>query len=71
MMIKLTPIVSRSKSMQYKSQKVKKFVLNSQLQAVQTLTNDVQVLILCLSYHIITLSNRQIFKNMKFKNMAG
>ena len=35
--------------MWYRHQKVKKFALNSQLQTVQLLTNDVQTLIFCLS----------------------
>ena len=40
MRILLTPIVSRSKSKWYKAQKVQKYALNSQLQALQILTND-------------------------------
>ena len=55
MMISLTPIVSRAKSKWYKPKKVQKLALNSQLLAVQILTNDVQVLILCLSYFITTV----------------
>ena len=43
MMIKLTPIVSRSKTKWYKAQKVQKYALNSQLQALQILTNDDEV----------------------------
>ncbi len=43
MMIELTPIVSRSKSKCYKAQKVQKYALNSQLQALQILTNDDEV----------------------------
>ena len=39
----------------YKPQKVKKFALNSQLQTVQILKNDVQMLILCLSYFFTTV----------------
>ena len=39
----LTPIVSRSKSKWYKAQKVQKYALNSQLQALQILTNDDEV----------------------------
>ena len=35
--------------------KVKKLALNSQLLTVQILINDVQVLILCLSYFITTV----------------
>ena len=55
-MIKLTPIVSKAKSIWYKPKKGKKLALNSQLLTVQILTND--VLILCLSYSITTvLSN--------------
>ena len=58
MMIKLTPIVSRAKASRTNSKKVKKLALNSQLLTVQILTNDVQVLILCLSYSITTVSVR-------------
>ena len=43
MIIKLTPIVSRSKSKWYKAQKVQKCALNSQLQAHQNLTHDDEV----------------------------
>ena len=39
----LTPIVSRSKSMWYKAQKVQKYALNSQVQALQILKNDDEV----------------------------
>ena len=39
----------------YEPKKVKKWALNSQLLTVQILTNDVQVLILCLSYFITTV----------------
>ena len=58
MMIQLTLIVSRAKRIWYKPKKVKKLALNSQLLTVQILTNDVQVLILCLSYFITTVLNR-------------
>ena len=54
-MIWLSPIVSKSKSKGYKWQKMKKFALNSQLQPYQILTNDDQMLILCLSYFITTV----------------
>jgi hypothetical protein len=43
MMILLTSIVSRSKSKFYKAQKAQKYALNSQLQALQILTNDDEV----------------------------
>ena len=43
MIIELTPLVSRSKSKWYKAQKVQKYALNSQLQALQILTNDDEV----------------------------
>jgi hypothetical protein len=43
MIIKLTSIVSRSKSKGYKAQNVQKYALNSQLQALQILTNDDEV----------------------------
>ena len=36
----------------YEPKKVKKLALNSQLPTVQILTNDVQVIIFCLSYSI-------------------
>ena len=39
----LTPIVSRSKDKWYKAQKVQNYALNSQLQALQILTNDDEV----------------------------
>ena len=39
----LTSTVSRSKSKWYKAQKVQKYALNSQLQALQILTNDDEV----------------------------
>ena len=55
MMIELTQIVSKAKSKWYKPKKVKKLSLNSQLLTVQILINDVQVLILCLSYFITTV----------------
>ena len=38
----------------------KKFTLNLQLQTIQILTNDVQVLILCLSYFITTVKSIRI-----------
>ena len=38
--------------MWYKHQKNKKFTLNSLLQTCQILTNDDQMIILCLSYFI-------------------
>ena len=41
--------------MWYKPKKVKKLALNSQLLTGQILTNDVQMLILCLSYSITTV----------------
>ena len=43
MMIQLTSLVSRSKGKCYKAQKVQKYALNSQLQALQILTNDDEV----------------------------
>jgi hypothetical protein len=42
-MIYLTPRVSSSKSMFYKAQKIQKYALNLQLQALQILTNDDEV----------------------------
>ena len=55
---------SRAKRKWYKPKKVKKLALNSQLLTVQILTNDVQVLILCLSYFITTVWNRN--SNLKW-----
>ena len=46
----------RAKSKWYKPKKVKKLALNSQLLTVQILTNDVEVLILCLSYIVTTVT---------------
>ena len=57
------PIVSSAKSKWYKPKKVKKLALNSTLLTVQTLTNDVQVLILCLSYFITTV-NRNLYHSV-------
>ena len=58
-MIKLIPIVCRTKSKGYKGQANKKLILNSQLQTHQILTNDDQMLILCLSYFITTVSGNR------------
>ena len=60
MVISLTPIVSRAKNKWYKLKKVMKLALNSQLLTVQILINDVQVLILCLSYFITTVQLRNV-----------
>ena len=47
---------------------IKKFALNAQLQSNQVLTNDDQMLILCLSYFITTvkqnLDSRLAFMNV-------
>ena len=56
MMNKLTPIVSRAKRKWYEPKKVKKLALNPQLLTAQILKNDVQVLILCLSYFITNVT---------------
>ena len=55
-MISPTPMVSRAKKKWYKPKKVKKLALNSQLLTVQILKNDVQVLIVFLSYFITTVT---------------
>ena len=52
-MIYRTTIVFRAKIKWYKPKKVKKMALKSWLLTVQILTNDVQVLILCLSYLLL------------------
>ena len=64
MMIQQTLIVSRANSKKYKTNKVKKLALNSQLPNVQILTNDVQVLILCIYYLIITVSDNHLRMNV-------
>ena len=46
---------NRSKAKQYKHQKDKKLPFNSRLQTYQILTDDDQMLILCLSYSITTV----------------
>ena len=54
--MKQIPIVSWAKSKAYRHKKVKKLALNSWLLTVQILRNDVQVLILCLSYFIAAVN---------------
>ena len=54
-------MVSRAKSKWYKPKTITKLALNSQLLTAQILTNDVHVLILCLSYFITTVISREIF----------
>ena len=48
--------ILKQKSKWYKPKKVKKMAIDSQLLTVQILTNDVQVLILCISYFVTTVS---------------
>ena len=68
MMIWLSPIVSKSKSKGYKPQKI---ALNSQLQPYQILTNDDQMLILCLSYFITTVHIKQLDERFpNYRNCA-
>ena len=55
MIIQLTPIVSRPKSKWYKAQKVQKYATNSQLQALQILTNDDEVENLSLSSFLLAV----------------
>ena len=55
-MIKLTPIVSRSKKKCYKAQKVQKYALNSQLQALQILTDNDEVEKRSLSSFLLTVT---------------
>ena len=54
-MIQLTPIVSRSKTKPYKSQKNLEFALNSQIQTYQILTNDDEVCIPSISSILIAV----------------
>ena len=51
-------IVYISKSKWYKHHKIKKFPLNLQLQKIQILTNNVEMLLLCLSYFITTVPSK-------------
>ena len=59
MIIWLTPIVIRAKSKWYKPKNVKILALNSHLLSVHMLTNDIQVLILFLSYFITAVSKSE------------
>ena len=63
-MIQLTPIFSRYNINWFKSKNVKKLAFNPQLQTVQTLTNDVQMLIFCLSYFITTVIEAPLKKRI-------
>ena len=49
-------LLPRAKGNCYKRKKIKKLALNSQLLTLQILSNDVQVLILCLFYFITTVA---------------
>ena len=62
-MIQLTPIASRSKIKKFKSQKNKKFALNSQKQAYQILINDDELCIQSLSSIHIAILSYEILKN--------
>ena len=68
MMIWLTPIVSRSKSKWYKAQKVQKYALNSQLQALQILTNEDEVENWSLSSFLLAVCPIVI---VTFENLNG
>ena len=68
-MIQQAPIVSKAKRKWYKPKKVKQLALNSQLLTVQTLTNDVQVIILCLSYFITTVKIHINFWWLQWSNL--
>ena len=54
-MIWLTPIVSRTRNKWFKDQKVQKYALKSQLQALQILTNDDEVENWCLSSFLLAV----------------
>ena len=58
MMVSLTSIVSRSKSKLYKTQKVQKYALNSQLHALQILTNNDEVENWSLSSFLLAVLNQ-------------
>ena len=64
MMIQLTPIVSTSKSKCYKSQKVQKCALNSQLQALQILTIDDEVENWSVSSLLLAVHGEIIMENV-------
>ena len=67
-MIKLTPMVSRSKIKWYKHRKFKKLALKSRLETHQNLKNNDSMLILCLSYSITTYCMKvSRSRNMKQK----
>ena len=71
MMILLTSIVSRSKSKFYKAQKAQKYALNSQLQALQILTNDDEVenwslSSLVLAVHRLELNDGPSYKSNQY-----
>ena len=72
MIIWLTPIVSRSRCKLYKHQKIKKLALNLWLQTYQILTNNVQMIIFCVSYFITTVKTlgKNPF-NAKLQFVAG
>ena len=55
-------LVSRSKTKRNKHQKSEKLTLDSQLQTYQILTNDDQMLILCLTYFIINVMVNFFFR---------
>ena len=56
--VQLTPIVSNSKSKWYKAQKIQKYALNSQQQALQILTNDDEVVNVCPSSFLIAVHTK-------------
>ena len=64
MMSYLTQILSTNKIKGFKPQKVSKLALNSQLKTVQILTNNVQMLMFCLSYFITTVCVLKIIIKM-------
>ena len=67
----LIPIVSRSKSNWYKHQKIKTFALNLQLQTIQIFTNDVDMLIMSLSYFITTVNIFSCWGGFSISNLRN
>ena len=65
MIIWLTPIVSRSKSKCHKAQKVQRYALNSQLQALQILKNDDEVENLSLSSFLLAVTIDLVNNNVE------
>ena len=71
MMIQLIPIVYRAKNKSYKHQNIKIFALNLQLQTIQIFTNDVDMLIMSLSYFITTVNIFSCWGGFSISNLRN